>query len=441
MSDRPTLESLGAALAAGSLTPVQLVTEAVQRAHGAGAAFIEVFDRQAMAEAEQSAARWAVGNQLSAFDGIPFAVKDLFDVAGSVTTAGSKTRLSVPAALRDAPIVANLRRHGLIPVGKTNLSEFAFSGLGLNPHFGTPVPRERPDRAPGGSSSGSAVAIADDVVCVALGTDTAGSVRIPAAFNGLAGYRPSLGRYDQAGVFPLAASFDVAGPMANSVADCIAMDRMMGGKPGAPGIEAPFRLLVETSLLDHAELDPLHRALVLDFAERAARAGARVDMKPVAAMLKAGDLIRRVGWLGGVEAARLHRERLAGPERALIDPVVAKRLERAAAMPAGDIETLTNMRRQLIAEIAWEVGDAIVVKPTTLIAPPLLKPLVDDESLFIETNRQALFITMIGSYLDMPGVAIPQAATADGQPGSILLGGISGDDARVLAAAAWTATL
>ncbi|MER9292212.1 amidase family protein [Mesorhizobium sp. M0518] len=210
-------------------TADRLVGAALDKARASTGVFISLMEEAALAEAAVATRRRSAGAALSDFDGIPFAVKDLFDVVGSVTSAGSRSRLAVPAAPRDSAIVANLRKFGMIPIGKSNLSEFAFSGLGLNPHFGTPTASGREDRVPGGSSSGSAIAVQRGIVPVALGTDTAGSVWVPAAFYGIAGFQPSRGRYDMRGVYPLAASFDTAGPLARNAEDCLVMDALMRG--------------------------------------------------------------------------------------------------------------------------------------------------------------------------------------------------------------------
>lgn len=437
MSTAMTLESLAEALADGRLTPDALMAETLERARASDSVFTVLLEHEAVTAAAAATARRRCGEARSRYDGIPFAVKDLFDIAGTTTTAGSATLVSAPAAARDAPIIARLRAAGLIPIGKTNLSEFAFSGLGINPHFGTPTARARPDRAPGGSSSGSAVAVADGIVAIALGTDTAGSIRVPAAFNGLVGYRPSIGRYEPAGIFPLAASFDVPGPIANSVEDCLTLDRLMGGGAMSPGADAAPTLVVDEWLLTAPELDPDNRSAVLGFAELAASTGAYVRACAVAAIRKAGEALRDVGWVGGAQAAALHAARLASPERGSIDRRVVARLDRAAAMSPRDVQALRLLGDQLAAEITEELAGGILVTPTIFVRPPLLAPLLADDELFARTNLESLFVTMIGSYLRMPGISIPTGTASDGLPTSVLLSTGAGDDARLLAAARW----
>ncbi|EPN41343.1 amidase family protein, partial [Pseudomonas syringae] len=195
--------AMAEAFAQGLSDPLQVLEDALQQATQVDHVFISMSVERARREAEASAARWKHGQPLSPFDGVPVAWKDLFDVAGCVTTAGATVRNNLSPALLDAPSVGLLARAGMVSLGKTNLSEFAYSGLGLNPHFGTPInPKsDSSPRIPGGSSSGSAVAVAAGIVPIAMGTDTAGSIRIPAAFNGLVGFRSTSRRYSRDGVF------------------------------------------------------------------------------------------------------------------------------------------------------------------------------------------------------------------------------------------------
>jgi aspartyl-tRNA(Asn)/glutamyl-tRNA(Gln) amidotransferase subunit A len=215
----------------GSIEAVELVSTAIRKSRAARGVFIS-FVEWAHDAAVKSAQRRRSGAPLSRLDGIPFAVKDMIDVAGSRTTAGSITRIDSPPASRNAAVITAMRAMGMIPVGKTNLSEFAFSGLGLNPHFGTPTAdfHAAAPRAPGGSSSGSAIAVQRGLVTAAIGTDTAGSIRVPAAFNGLVGFRASTGRYDMDGVHPLAVTLDSLGPIARTVEDCVLVDGAMRGR-------------------------------------------------------------------------------------------------------------------------------------------------------------------------------------------------------------------
>lgn len=438
---KPTLHAQAAELASGEKTPVDLVRASIERAKASGAAFISLREAEALEEAEVATQRRSIGAALGPFDGIPFAAKDLFDIAGTITTAGSETLRGAASAITDAPIIANLRLAGMIPIGKTNLSEFAFSGLGFNPHYGTPTPRRHPAQAPGGSSSGSAIALADGVVAAALGTDTAGSVRLPASFNDIVGFRPSQGRYPSAGIFPLAKTFDVPGPMANTVEDCLILDAVMRG-PGhvaADAASAPHFVLDE-AILERTDLDPAIRDTVTRFADDVARAGAKVTRKRLSSLSAAAEAIETIGWLGAFEAVEFHRARLAGRDRALIDPRIVARLDKAATMPKSNETKLRRLRTQLMSALADELGEAILITPPTLIRPPLLAPLIADDTLFAATNLQALFLTMVGAYLGMPGLSLPVNESASGAR-SVLLSAPEGGDDALLATALWASRL
>ena len=221
--DSFTLRELHAAYREARLDPVAVAQHCLALAGAAEAGlFTCLLEARALAEAHASRARWHAGQPLGPLDGVPVVWKDLFDVAGTPTTAASALRRNAPPAGQDAATVSALAAAGAVSIGKTGLTEFAYSGLGLNPHFGTPRNRRSTDahRSPGGSSSGSAVAVDAGMALIGMGTDTGGSVRIPAAFNGLVGFKPSIGRLDSTGVFPLSATLDVIGPMAKTVQDC-----------------------------------------------------------------------------------------------------------------------------------------------------------------------------------------------------------------------------
>ncbi len=209
---------------ADPVTVIEQILDAVTNSPDR-AVFIEIAAERAIQEARASSQRLRDGRSLGLLEGIPVAWKDLFDLAGTTTSAGSKLlRLNHAPAATDAVVVERLARAGMLSVGRVNMSEFAFSGLGLNPHFGTPLnpASSDVDRIPGGSSSGSAVAVAAGLVPVSSGSDTSGSIRVPAAFNGLVGYKASRGRYPIGGVYPLARSSDSLGP-------CAGRSRMLGG--------------------------------------------------------------------------------------------------------------------------------------------------------------------------------------------------------------------
>src|SRR5687768_930200 len=245
-------------LAEGTLSARALVEQCLERIAdpaGEGArAFISVAAESARQQADRVDQQRRAGRPLPPFAGIPLAIKDLFDVVGEITGAGSRILADRPPAQQDAPAIARLRGAGFIFLGRTNMTEFAYSGLGLNPHYGTPLCTfdRAARRIPGGSTSGGAVAVADGMAAASLGTDTGGSCRIPAAFCGVVGYKPTAHRVPRDGVTPLAHSLDSIGPLANSVACCVTLDAILRGvtpRPPAAVALGDVRLLLPTSLV------------------------------------------------------------------------------------------------------------------------------------------------------------------------------------------------
>src|SRR5215207_7939632 len=230
-----TLDGLASELRDGKTSSRKLVEQALakisDRAGEGARAFIKVDAEGALAAADYQDRLRRQNRQPSPFAGIPISVKDLFDLAGEVTTAGSKVLKDAAPSLVDAPAIAALNSAGMVVLGRTNMTEFAYSGVGLNPHYGTPRSAfdRKTGRIPGGSSSGAAVAVADGLCALSIGTDTGGSCRIPAAYNGIVGYKPSKGRVSTHGAYPLSSSLDSVGPLGNSVACCAAADALMAG--------------------------------------------------------------------------------------------------------------------------------------------------------------------------------------------------------------------
>ncbi|MBY8948112.1 amidase [Pseudomonas sp. SH10-3B] len=429
--------SLAEDFASGRSDPVQVLEQALDQASRSTRVFISLTAERARREAEASAARWRAGQPLSVFDGVPLAWKDLFDVAGSITTAGAAYRRHAPAALLDAPSVGLLCRAGMVSMGKTNLSELAYSGLGLNPHFGTPHNPHGTDQAriPGGSSSGSAVAVAAGIVPIAMGTDTAGSIRIPAALNGLVGYRSSSRRYSRDGVFPLAHTLDSLGPLTRSVRDALAIDDLLHGRSqrhSARSLKGQ-RFVLEQGVL--ADVEPAVRNNLLRAVERMKAQGALIDERESTAFQATLNLIKHHGWLGAFEAFALHQALLDSADAEQLDPRVRRRLEAARALPASQLIHLTEARRRLQQQLLDELDGAILITPTVAHVAPALAPLEADDELFVNTNLATLRLTMPGSLLDMPGVSLPSGVDALGLPTGLLLSAPSGEDARLLRAA------
>ena len=277
-----TVPQLAAALAAGRTTSRALVDEALAKIAdpaGEGArTFTAVYDKTARAAAEAQDALRRAGYVASPLAGLPVSLKDLFDVAGERTLAGSIALNDGPPAVRDAPIVARLRAAGAVLIGRTNMSEFAFSGVGINPHYGTPGNPADRSRIPGGSSSGAGVSAADGTSVVAIGTDTGGSVRIPAALCGVVGFKPTRRRVPVEGAFPLSPTLDSIGPLAGDVASCAIADAVMAGEPPKVPPAVPLDRLVfgipQRIVLDN--LDPAVAAAYARACRRHESPGARL---------------------------------------------------------------------------------------------------------------------------------------------------------------------
>ncbi|MFJ2679107.1 amidase [Pseudomonas sivasensis] len=426
--------SMAEDFASGRSDPVQALEQALDQASRSASVFISLTAERARREAEASAARWRVGQPLSGFDGVPVAWKDLFDMAGSVTTAGAAYRRNAPAALLDAQSVGLLCRAGMVSIGKTNLSELAYSGLGLNPHFGTPHNPHGTDqpRIPGGSSSGSAVAVAAGIVPIAMGTDTAGSIRIPAALNGVVGYRSSSRRYSRDGVFPLARSLDSLGPLTRSVRDALAIDDLLHGRTQTHSARS---LKGQRFVLAQQDVEPAVRNNLLSAVAQLKAQGALIEERECPTFQATLDLIKHHGWLGAFEAFALHQTLLDSADAEQLDPRVRRRLEAARALPASQLIHLTDARRRLQQQLLDDLDGAILITPTVAHVAPALAPLENDDDLFVNTNLATLRLTMPGSLLDMPGVTLPSGRDAQGLPTGLLLSAPTGEDARLLRAA------
>src|SRR6266478_343937 len=353
----PTLPTLAADLAAGRTTSRELVETALARIadpEGEGRrVFVKVYDAAARAAADAQDRLRAAGYVASPLAGIPVSIKDLFDVADEVTLAGSKALDDMPPAKADAPIVARLKAAGAVLIGRTNMTEFAFSGVGINPHYGTPGNPHDRRLIPGGSSSGAAVSVGDAQAVVAIGSDTGGSVRIPAALCGIVGFKPTQPRIPRDGVIPLSTALDSIGPLANSVACCAIADAIMSGEPPGELGSAPAAIPVaglRLGVLQGFVLDGLAPEVASAFADACtvlSRAGARVADLPLAELNEI-PAINASGGFAPIEAYAWHRPLMAR-RGAEYDPRVRTRIERAGGMNAADYVDLCAARADLIS--------------------------------------------------------------------------------------------
>lgn len=401
------------------------------------AVFTVLLRERAMREAHASSRRIRDGRSLGPLDGIPIAWKDLFDIEGMPTTAGSVVLTDDAPAKHDAAIVTLLKNAGMLAVGRTNMSEFAFSGLGINPHYGTPENPHSKDepRIPGGSSSGAGVAVAAGLVPVAMGTDTGGSVRIPAALNGIVGYKAARGRYAMEGVYPLATSLDSLGPLCRSVQDAIWIDAAMRGLT-APIITRQSLKGIDIVIPRNVVLDGLGPGVAEAFeggVERLRSAGALVSSIEIPAFDEIISLMAKHGALVTAEAFALHRERLAGPEAARMDHrvVMRTRLGEKTSMP--DYIAILAARARLIADTERLIGNRLIAFPAVAHVAPPIAALERDDELFVATNGKTLRNTALGNFLDWCGVSIPCGKGEADMPVGFLLSAPANRDDALLA--------
>ncbi len=436
-----TLEDLATALESGHVTARELVEGSLARiadSGGEGArAFISVDGDGAIAQADFIDGLRKRGAAPSRYAGIPMGVKDLFDVAGEVTRAGSKVLDHAAPASRDAPAIARLKQAGFIAVGRNNMTEFAYSGVGLNPHYGTPLSVWDRDtgRIPGGSSSGAGVSVGEGMVPLAIGSDTGGSCRIPAAFNGIVGYKSTVGRVPTRGVYPLSPTFDSIGPLANSVRCCASADALMsedwdGRVTARPA--AGLRLGIVLDLF----FDDVEPA-VADCFERSVKKLSQkgVEFREIEfADLRDLPQINASGGIAAVEAFVHHRDRMSEHGEGY-DQRVLKRIASGGLISAADLLDLQARRRVLIemADLAMAGLDGWLV-PTTPNVPPAVAAFDTFES-YSRLNFLCLRNTFVGNFLTRCAISLPLPVDGGAPVGGMVMAP-AGSDHRLFAVAA-----
>ena len=437
-----SIAQLSVLIQSGRLDPVTLIDETLDaiRTHKDQAIFTRLLEERAKEEAARSSRRLQEGRSRGLLDGIPVAWKDLFAIAGFPTTAGSVVLADAAPAQEDADVVKALKAAGMVAIGRVNMSEFAFSGLGLNPHYGTPLNPRASDvaRIPGGSSSGSAVAVASGLVPVSIGTDTGGSVRIPSAFNGLVGYKASRGRYSMTGVFPLATSLDSLGPLCRSVQDAVWVDAAMRGRL-APDVAradlSGLSIVVPTTVVMDDVEDGVAQAFEATLA-RLSAAGVKIRRAAFPAFNQLFQVMAEHGPLVTAEAFALHHCRLAGPEAEAMDRRVVARTRLGEKITLVGYLEILKLREQLIKDVAGMLGpNEFIAYPTVAHVAPALAPLEADDELFVKVNFKTLRNTLIGNFLDWCGVSLPCGTAGAGMPVGFLLSAPRDQDERLLAAA------
>lgn len=436
-----SVAQLSVLIQSAAVDPVDVAEEVLDgiEAYADQAVFTALFKDRAIEEAKASSARLKQGRSRGLLDGIPVAWKDLFDIERRATTAGSTVLAQDPAAKADAVVVTALQQAGMVSIGCTNMSEFAFSGLGINPHYGTPRNPLSTDvpRIPGGSSSGAGVAVAAGLVPVAMGTDTGGSVRIPAAFNGIVGYKATRGRYPMGGVYPLAKSLDSLGPLCRTVQDAVWVDAAMRGLT-APNIAQGTIRGLDVVIPDNVVFDGAEAGVIAAFetaVEWLIAEGASVSRVTIPAFDEILALMAKHGALVTAEAFALHRERLAGPEAAQMDGRVVVRTRLGERITLPDYLAILEARQRLIADVERLVGDSFVAFPSVAHVAPPIAPLEADDELFFAANGKTLRNTMLGNFLDWCGVSIPCGTGDADMPVGFLLSALPGRDEALLSAA------
>jgi aspartyl-tRNA(Asn)/glutamyl-tRNA(Gln) amidotransferase subunit A len=434
----PTIQQLAHDLATGRTTSRKLTEQALARIEDpkgeGGRAFIKVYRAQALAAADASDSLRKAGIVPSPLAGLPVSIKNLCNVAGETTLAGSKALDDTPPAKDDAPVVARLRAAGAVIVGSTNMSEFAFSGVGYNPHYGTPGNPADRRRAPGGSSSGAAVSVADGMVVAALGTDTGGSVRIPAAVCGLVGFKPTARRVPIDGVVPLATSLDSIGPLAHSVECCAIVDAIFAAEPVAVPEAMPLAGL-RLAVPMHFVMDELDPGVAKAF-ERALRTLSGVGVKVDHIDLPELNELPAINAKGGFAAAESyawHKDLLARRGN-VYDPLVASRIRRGAEMSAADYIELLDKRIDLQRRVSAITAnyDAVAL-PSCAIPAPTLEEVSTPEG-FTKKNMLLLRNTSVGNFLDRCAISLPCQAPGELPVGFMLMGEAMADK-RLLAMA------
>jgi aspartyl-tRNA(Asn)/glutamyl-tRNA(Gln) amidotransferase subunit A len=440
----PTLIEASRALAEGRTTSVELVEACLSKASDPGGegrrVFIDLQVERAREAARAADERRSRG-KATPWTGIPISVKDLFDMEGQITRAGSRVLADAPPAVATAPSIARLIEAGFVVVGRTNMTEFAYSGVGLNPHYGTPLnPWDRTgERIPGGSSSGAAVSVTDGMALAGIGTDTGGSCRIPAALTGIVGFKPTARRVPLEGVYPLSPSLDSVGPLAVSV-DCAAIldDVLAGGEGWTPELEAVDALrggALRLAVLDNYVTEGLDQEVAAAWRRALdvlARSGVRLERIRFADLERLPDLNAR-GGIAAAEAWAHHAARLEDAE-SLYDPRVGGRIRAGASVTREELDDLYAVRSAMIEEFGalMQGFDAIIAPTVPMVAPRIAEFEADDD--YVRLNLALLKHPSVFNFLDGCAISIP-VHRPGAAPVGLMLAAPGGADRSILTAA------
>lgn len=438
MFSMPTIDQQAAALRLKQTSSLALTEAALARIaapDGEGArVFTRVYTEAALASARASDLLRGAGLARSVIDGLPISIKDLFDVAGETTLAGSVVRQGEPVAAEHALVVQRLLAAGAVVIGRTNMTEFAYSGLGINPHYGTPLNAwdRGTGRIPGGSSAGAAVSVTDGMAVAGIGSDTGGSVRIPAALCGLVGFKPTARRVPTRGVLPLSTNLDAIGPLASSVACCAHLDAILSGRDQPLPAQATLRglrLAVPVTLA----LDGMDAHVAASFQaalSRLSAAGVLVQDLVVPAFSELAAINAKGGFIAA-EAWAWHRKLIAASADRY-DPRVVSRILRGKDMSAADYIDVLQARVRWIAEVQASIADFdAMLMPTVPVVAPVVVELVASEEDYFRTNGLILRNPTLINFLDGCALTIPCHA-AGTAPVGLMLAGPALSDQRIL---------
>jgi aspartyl-tRNA(Asn)/glutamyl-tRNA(Gln) amidotransferase subunit A len=430
-----SVADLARAYRSGDLDPVtvtQAYLSAIATDPVGRLAYRVVMEERALRQAGDAQRLLDDGIDLGPLMGVPIAIKDLLDTEGEVSASGSKVMLGRPAAAEDAPVAARLDAAGAVFLGRTNMTELAFSGIGINPHFGTPPCALDDDRVPGGSSSGSGVAVARGLAAAAVGSDTGGSVRIPASINGIVGLKTTDGLLPTDGAVPLSTTLDTLGPMARDCDDAWSLFCAMAALP-ATALDADvgrLTLLAPTTLLSEG-LEPDVKTAFEAVLGALAGLGHEVQVRPLELLAEAPALYRTYGSFAGHEAWAIYERELTERPHEM-DPRVTHRMTEYANSPSSNYirlhQGMRDLRRRFWPGLA---GVDAIVAPTLPILPPRIADLESDEAYFV-ANSQVLRNTAPFNVLGCPAASVPCAITAKGLSVGLMIVTRPGEDELAL---------
>lgn len=404
--------------------------------------YAKLYVEAARAAADASDARRKAGVSLGPLDGRIVSIKDLFDVAGEPTRAGSLMLANAASAARDAAIVQRLRQAGAVILGKTNMTEFAFTAIGDNLHYGTPGNAADAKLIPGGSSSGAGVAVAEDTSEISIGSDTGGSVRIPASLNGVVGFKPTAGRVPLAGAFALSMTLDSIGPLARSVADCAITDAIMAGEEPAALLPVPLaglRVGIPRGVLFGESQDEVAAAFEACIG-RIGQAGARVADFSIDDLIAEMRAATRRGTIASMEGAEVHADWLAAGASVPVDPHVTGPLSRALTVPASAYIRTIRRRGELVAAMAQRLEAVdVLALPTVPMVAPSIAAMAGNETLRDKTEGLLLRNTQVANQFDLCAISLPMSGMT--LPAGLMLVGKHGQDGHLLRIAAEVETL